>query len=61
MDPTNKIHDGTHDSCEKEEYAFIVFREYLIIFQYKEERVEAPATEAALGLRVQMKDNRLLR
>ena len=31
--PTNQIHGGTHYLCERREYAFIVLREYLIIFQ----------------------------
>ena len=30
--PTNKIHGETHYSCERREYAFMVLREYLIIF-----------------------------
>ena len=35
VDPT--IHGGTHHSCEREEYAFMVLMEYTIIFHVKDQ------------------------
>ena len=34
VDPINKIYNRTHNSCEREEYAFMVLLEYSIIFSY---------------------------
>ena len=32
MDPTMNLISGTHYSCERKKYAFIVLRKYIIIF-----------------------------